>query len=216
MIYYNFCFNDRFFTSLRTGGLVSDDEGSESPTQESKFSSSTMRYQSLGNLRKNPNPRHDSTLTGAYVIGLTGGMAAGKSSLAKRLCRLGAVVIDCDKLGHVAYEPGTETFKNVVTRFGSDIVSVSGTIDRKLLADKVFSVDASGKRSNLEDLNAIVWPEIERLARKQISEAIAKSSADETNKVVCVLDAAVLLEVRLAYAMYMSLVIFLLSVSFVT
>ena len=177
--------------------MIDDEQGSESPMGESKFSSSTMRYELLGNLLKKPNPSNDDAMKEAYIIGLTGGIASGKSSIAKRLRRLGAVVIDCDKLGHTAYEPGTETFEKVVKRFGIDIVSVSGHIDRKRLSDKVFSIDSSGKRSNLDDLNAIVWPEIERLARERIAEAIASRSLKDSSKVVCVLDAAVLLEVGL-------------------
>ena len=53
-----------------------------------------------------------------YVIGLTGGIASGKSSVCKRLEGLGAKVINCDKLGHKAYEPGTKAYKQVIQEFG--------------------------------------------------------------------------------------------------
>uniref|UniRef100_H2ZE74 Bifunctional coenzyme A synthase n=1 Tax=Ciona savignyi TaxID=51511 RepID=H2ZE74_CIOSA len=167
-------------------GLLIGDESS-SPTNEVKMSSSTLRYKSLGVIRRPPNIRTSSHPPGAYVIGLTGGIASGKSSIAKRLSNLGAVVIDCDKLGHQAYRPGTQTFEKLVTQFGEDIISkTSGEIDRKVLGGKVFGKDPTNR--NL--LNSIVWPEIERLAREKIEEAVAMTS----EKLVCVLDAAVLLE----------------------
>ena len=174
------------------GSLVDDQHGSTSPTSETKSSSSTLRYESLSLLRKSPNKSQSANFRGAYVIGLTGGIASGKSSVCSHMRNLGAVIIDCDKLGHMAYEPETATFKKVVNRFGKDIISSTGTIDRKILASKVFTSDSQGNRSNLADLNAIVWPEVERLARAEITEAINSLKGE---KVVCVLDAAVLLEV---------------------
>ena len=180
---------------LFSGDLVDDKQGSVAPTNEKKFSSSTIRYNSLGTLRKRPNISESFRLQDVYVIGLTGGMASGKSSVAKHMENHGAVVIDCDKLGHIAYEPGTEAFAKVVERFGREVVSLSGTIDRKVLASKVFGGDSQEKNSNLTDLNAIVWPEIERLARGRIAEAAENKPPNHKGKIVCVLDAAVLLEV---------------------
>uniref|UniRef100_F6T7H6 Bifunctional coenzyme A synthase n=1 Tax=Ciona intestinalis TaxID=7719 RepID=F6T7H6_CIOIN len=176
--------NDLYVHVIGEGLLIGDE--SSSPTKETKLSSSTLRYKSLGTLRKSPNMRTLSHPPGAYVIGLTGGIASGKSSIAKRLQNLGAVVVDCDKLGHLAYSPGTKTFKKVVENFGSEVVSESGEIDRKILGTKIFGVDSK----NRDLLNSIVWPEIERLARLKILEA----TSERKEKVICVLDAAVLLE----------------------
>ena len=66
-----------------------------------------------------------------FVIGLTGGIASGKSTAASYLRELGAEVIDADLLGHRIYEPGTRGFENVVRAFGDDIVAEDGTIDRR-------------------------------------------------------------------------------------
>ena len=177
--------------------MLDDHHGSETPTRESKSSSSTNRYDLLGLLRKQPNFPDADDLHGSYVIGLTGGIASGKSSVTKHLENLGAVTVNCDKLGHEAYVPGTEAYTKVIDRFGSDVVSRDGTIDRKTLASRVFTSDAREKDSNLADLNAIVWPEIERMARQKISEAVKRNASTNSKKVVCVLDAAVLLEVRI-------------------
>ncbi|XP_002131624.2 bifunctional coenzyme A synthase [Ciona intestinalis] len=176
--------NDLYVHVIGEGLLIGDE--SSSPTKETKLSSSTLRYKSLGMLRKSPNIRTSSHPPGAYVIGLTGGIASGKSSIAKRLQNLGAVVVDCDKLGHLAYSLGTKTFEKVVENFGPEVVSQSGEIDRKVLGSKIFGADSK----NRDLLNSIVWPEIERLARLKISEAVS----ERNEKVICVLDAAVLLE----------------------
>ena len=73
-----------------------------------------------------------------YVIGLVGGSASGKTSVGKRLEKLGAGVVDCDQLGHKAYEPGTECLKKVVSEFGEGILGEGGKIDRAKLGKIVF------------------------------------------------------------------------------
>ena len=118
------------------------------------------------------------------TIGLTGGIASGKSTAARYLEERGAVMIDADKLGHEVYEPGTEGFDRVVSAFGDDIVGADGQIDRKILGGKVFGEGGGG----LEQLTDIVWPEIMKLAKQRIASAAAGGKA------VAVLEAAVLLE----------------------
>ncbi|MCZ6641390.1 MAG: dephospho-CoA kinase [Gammaproteobacteria bacterium] len=118
------------------------------------------------------------------VIGLTGGMASGKSTAARHLQTLGAHVIDADVLGHRAYEPGTRAFSEVVNAFGSDIVDADGRIDRKILGGKVF-----GQPDSLAKLTNIVWPEIRRMAEAEI-ESVRKADPSK----VIVLEAAVLFE----------------------
>ena len=118
------------------------------------------------------------------IIGLTGGIASGKSTAARHLASLGAHVIDADRLGHRAYEPGTGAHRAVIETFGPDVRAPDGTIDRKALGGKVF-----GDPAQLQRLTDIVWPEIRRLAQ----EDIASVQAADPDAVV-VLEAAVLLE----------------------
>lgn len=120
------------------------------------------------------------------IIGLTGGIAAGKSTAAEMLRGFGAIVIDADRLGHRSYEPGTPGFQKVVNAFGHDIVAKDGTIDRRRLGGKVF-----GAPGQLERLNAIVWPEIRALIKDEIKQ-IRSQEADP----IIVLEAAVLLEAK--------------------
>jgi dephospho-CoA kinase len=87
------------------------------------------------------------------VIGLTGGIGSGKSTVAAMLAELGADVIDTDKVGHDVYRPGTDGFRQVTEAFGQDVVGADGTIDRRALAAKVFADPAALRR-----LSAIVHP----------------------------------------------------------
>ena len=116
------------------------------------------------------------------VIGLTGGIASGKSTAARHLGERGATVIDADKLGHRAYDPDTPGFDKVVAEFGLDVVS-DGQIDRRALGGKVF-----GDPAQLKRLTDIVWPEILKLAKADIDLARIRGAS------VVVLEAAVLLE----------------------
>lgn len=120
------------------------------------------------------------------IIGLTGGIAAGKSTAAEMLREVGAVVIDADRLGHRSYEPGTPGFQKVVNAFGHDIVAKDGTIDRRVLGGKVF-----GAPGQLERLNAIVWPEIRALIKDEVKQIRSQDSG-----AIIVLEAAVLLEAK--------------------
>jgi phosphopantetheine adenylyltransferase/dephospho-CoA kinase len=115
------------------------------------------------------------------VICLTGGMASGKSTAARYLNEQGAEVIDADKLGHRAYEPDTQAYREVIATFGDDLVANDKSIDRKALGGKVF-----GKPEELKKLTDIVWPEIRRLAEAEIK------ATDPDN--IVVLEAAVLFE----------------------
>lgn len=115
------------------------------------------------------------------IICLTGGMASGKSTAARYLGEQGADVIDADKLGHRAYEPDTQAYREVIATFGDDLVADDKSIDRKALGGKVF-----GKPEELKKLTDIVWPEIRRLAEAEIK-------ASDPDSIV-VLEAAVLFE----------------------
>ncbi|MEP6870342.1 MAG: dephospho-CoA kinase [Anaerolineaceae bacterium] len=118
-----------------------------------------------------------------HVIGLTGGIASGKSTVARFFRDQEVSVIDADVLGHRTYDPGTDTFAAVVRAFGDDLVAADGTIDRRVLGAKVF-----GKPEELKRLTDIVWPGIRKLA----SEAL--SALETAGNALAVLEAAVLFE----------------------
>ncbi len=118
------------------------------------------------------------------TIGLTGGIASGKSTVARLLEALGAHVIDADRLGHRVYEPGSSGFEKVVNEFGHDVVDAKGEVNRQILGGKVF-----GDPDQMKRLTDIVWPEIRKLAAKEIAEYKRKSP-----DIVVVLEAAVLIE----------------------
>ena len=118
------------------------------------------------------------------IIGLTGGIASGKSTVAQQLEQLGAHVIDADKLGHNAYVSGSEAFDLVVSVFGGDTVGSDGEIDRKVLGSKVF-----GNAESLKKLTDIVWPAIKQMATQEIL-----SVKEQRPEQVIVLEAAVLFE----------------------
>jgi phosphopantetheine adenylyltransferase/dephospho-CoA kinase len=118
------------------------------------------------------------------IICMTGGLASGKTTASEFLQSRGAEIIDADKLGHRAYDPGTQAYLKVIEAFGEDIVADDHQIDRRALGGKVF-----GKPEELKRLTDIVWPEIRRLAELEI----AGYDATYPDGVV-VLEAAVLFE----------------------
>ncbi len=118
-----------------------------------------------------------------HVIGLTGGIASGKSTVTRFFKDLDIPVIDADVLGHRTYDPGTDTFAAVVKAFGDDLVAADGSIDRRVLGGKVF-----GKPDELKRLTDIVWPGIRKLASESLSEFEAAGNA------TVVLEAAVMFE----------------------
>jgi dephospho-CoA kinase len=89
------------------------------------------------------------------VVGLTGGIGSGKSSVSTRLAARGAVVIDADAITHELQQPGTDVFSAMVARFGEGIVADDGTLDRPAVAAIVFADSQA-----LADLNAIVHPAV--------------------------------------------------------
>jgi dephospho-CoA kinase len=92
------------------------------------------------------------------LVGLTGGIGSGKSTVAAMLERRGAVVLDADDLARMAVEPGTPGHARVVEEFGSGILAPGGEIDRERLADVVFADPEARRR-----LESIVHPDVARL-----------------------------------------------------
>ncbi|UOQ89047.1 dephospho-CoA kinase [Agromyces endophyticus] len=119
-----------------------------------------------------------------YLIGLTGGIASGKSTVARRLYEHGAVHIDADDLARRVVEPGTPGLAAVVAEFGEGVLRADGSLDRVRLGEIVFNDDAARAR-----LNAIVHPAVRELS----SRLIARAEADDPDAVV-VYDVPLLVE----------------------
>ncbi len=100
------------------------------------------------------------------VVGLTGNIASGKSTVARLLSERGATIIDANVLSRRAVETGTEAYRRIIDRWGAEIVGADGVLDRAALRRRVFREPA-----DLEALNAIVHPEVLRLRNRLINEA---------------------------------------------
>ncbi|ALC15740.1 dephospho-CoA kinase [Desulfuromonas soudanensis] len=99
------------------------------------------------------------------ILGVTGGIASGKSTVTEILASLGATVVSADQLARQAVRPGTETLERLVRRFGPSILLPDGTLDRKALGSLVFADETARK-----DLNAIIHPAIAALAEARLQE----------------------------------------------
>ncbi|XVU27486.1 dephospho-CoA kinase [Actinoplanes sp. CA-054009] len=99
-------------------------------------------------------------------VGLTGGIGAGKSAVARRLARHGAVIIDSDLLAREVVEPGTPGLAEVVAAFGAGVLTADGALDRPALAAKVFGDDEARRR-----LEKIIHPRVRRRAADLHAEA---------------------------------------------
>jgi len=121
------------------------------------------------------------------VIGLTGGIGSGKSTVSGLLAERGAVVVDADAIVRHVQRPGTPVFAAMVERFGPGIVAADGALDRAAVADLVFSDSEA-----LADLNAIVHPAV----GQEIADRMAALA--ETDEIV-VLDVPLLVESKNAY-----------------
>jgi len=117
------------------------------------------------------------------VIGLTGGIGSGKSTVSQLLAELGAVILDADEIGHEAFKPDTEIWRQVVAAFGRQILTPDGNIDRKKLGNIVF-----GNPESLSRLNQIMHPRMYALAKAQLEEYRRQGTR------VVVLEAPLLLE----------------------
>lgn len=121
------------------------------------------------------------------LVGLTGNIASGKSTVAQLLSERGATIIDADVLARRAVERGSKAFDAIVKRWGTSILSPDGHLDRAALRRVVF-----GDPKELEALNEIVHPEVERRRDLRISEARARGD----KVVVC--DIPLLFEKKMA------------------
>lgn len=112
------------------------------------------------------------------LIGLTGNIASGKSEVARMLAERGATLIDADVLAREAVGPETQALKDIIKRWGKDILNDDGSLDRGALRQIVFA-----DQNELDALNRIVHPGVTRLRDREI--AIARERGDQI--VVCVI-----------------------------
>ncbi|MDB4875248.1 MAG: Dephospho-CoA kinase [Gemmatimonadetes bacterium] len=100
------------------------------------------------------------------LVGLTGNIGSGKSTVAQMLSERGATIIDADVLARRAVELGTAAFEKIVARWGAEILAPDGHLDRAALRRVVFA-----DHEQLEELNQIVHPEVERLRTRLVEQA---------------------------------------------
>ena len=105
------------------------------------------------------------------TIGLTGGIATGKSTAARMFAELGVAVVDADEVARDVVRPGTATLSAIEAAFGPDILDRDGSLNRQALAARVFS-DAAER----ETLNAIIHPAIAARSLERLAQAKAKTS----------------------------------------
>ena len=133
-------------------------------------------------------------------VGLTGGLASGKSFVGRTLADLGCLLIQADQLGHRVIDPGGEAHQQVIAEFGRGILRKDGTVDRKKLGSDVF-----GKPERLAKLSALVHPAV----RARIAVEIGAFAAREPHG-VAIVEAAILIETG-SYRDYARLIVALCS-----
>ena len=122
------------------------------------------------------------------ILGLTGGIATGKSTVTGMLRERGIPVIDADQIAREVVEPGKPAYDAIVGHFGRDILLEDGQIDRKKLGEIVFSDE-----SERQKLNAIVHPEVRRVMREEAE------TAEKNGVSIVFMDIPLLFESKLQY-----------------
>ncbi|GIO04328.1 dephospho-CoA kinase [Brevibacillus reuszeri] len=122
------------------------------------------------------------------ILGLTGGIATGKSTVTAMLRERGIPVIDADQIAREVVEPGKPAYEAIVRHFGRDILLEDGQLDRKKLGEVVFSDEAERQK-----LNAIVHPEVRRVMRQEAEAAEANGAQ------IVFMDIPLLYESKLQY-----------------
>jgi dephospho-CoA kinase len=123
-------------------------------------------------------------------VGLTGGIAAGKSVVGEMFAGLGAQVIQADEISHQLMLPGEEVYREVVERFGDGILDPDGKVNRARLAELAFG--GAGKASRVQELNQIVHPAVIRRQEEWVAEVGRRDP-----HAIAIVEAALILEARM-------------------
>jgi dephospho-CoA kinase len=132
-------------------------------------------------------------------VGLTGGIASGKSVVGEMFVALGAHLIQADRIAHELMEPGQPVFKEVVRHFGREILNPDGSLNRAKLAQLAFSSPSAtaekpaNASSRIEELNRIVHPEVIRSQERWMDEV-----GRQDPHAVAIVEAALILEAGVA------------------
>jgi len=137
----------------------------------------------------------------ALIIGLTGGIVSGKSTVALMFKDLGAKIVDADKLGHSVILPHEPAWEKIVKIFGKDVLQNDLTIDREKLGKIVFA-----NQSLLKKLNDITHPEITKIIKKEIDSLKNKTYKQ---KKILIIDAALIYEAKIDRLMDKIIVVYI-------
>jgi len=135
------------------------------------------------------------------IVGLTGGIVGGKSTVASMFKDLGAKIVDVDKLGHSVILPQRPAWKKIIRLFGKDVLRNDLTIDRGKLGKIVFT-----NQTLLKKLNEITHPEITKLIKKEIN--LAKNKTHNQEKIL-IIDAALIYEAKIDRLMDKIIVVYI-------
>jgi dephospho-CoA kinase len=117
-------------------------------------------------------------------VGLTGGLASGKSFVGHVLAEMGCLLVKADEIGHLVLEPAGEAYHAVIEEFGRDILDANASIDRRALAGRVF-----GQPERLAKLNALVHPPVRARIAKLVTEFAEREPVG-----IAIIEAAILIE----------------------
>lgn len=124
-------------------------------------------------------------------VGLTGGIASGKSTVGEVLVSMGAHLIQADVIAHELMQPGQEVYEEVVRHFGSGILNPDGKVNRARLAEAAFGTSGSKQASRIEELNQIVHPAVIK-NQDEWMEEIGRKDA----RAITIVEAALILEAK--------------------
>lgn len=120
------------------------------------------------------------------LIALTGGIASGKSTIARRLASRGAIIVDADQIVRDVQAPGSTVLRRIAEEFGDDVIAADGSLDRAALGARVF-----GDSERLSALNAIVHPAVRAESQRRFDESFASNE-----EAIVVYDVPLLVEAR--------------------
>jgi dephospho-CoA kinase len=126
-------------------------------------------------------------------IGLTGGIASGKTVVGEMFVKLGAHLIQADRVAHWLMHPGQVVYEEVVRRFGREILNPDGSINRPKLAEVAFGSTVGGSPPRVKELNALVHPAVVRHENQWMEEI-----GERDPKAIAIVEAALILEAGVA------------------